>query len=70
MAMRFKMKTEQPVSPKYYIMNVSNGTITHGPLSREEVKEMIHRKFHDNPNFKMMESNYEHTPGDVIFSTN
>ena len=61
------MGTGQSTSPKYcYIMNVSNGTITHGPLKSEEVKEMLKQKFHDNPNFVMMESKVKHDPGDVV----
>jgi hypothetical protein len=47
-------------------MNVSNGTITHGPLKSEEVKKMLKQKFHDNPNFVMLESTIKHEPGDVV----
>jgi hypothetical protein len=61
------METGQFTSPKYYyIMSISSGTITHGPMNIEEVKEMMRQKFQDNPNFVMVKSKFKHSPGDVV----
>ena len=47
-------------------MSISSGTITHGPMNIEEVKEMMRQKFQDNPNFVMVKSKFKHSPGDVV----
>lgn len=62
------MENQVPLGNKYfYIMNLNDKVITHGPMKNEEVDRMLRDKFHENPKFVKMSSKVKHEPGDVVF---